>query len=61
MIRDLSGVTDRFCDDEFESDGTMRRLYFRKLTTDKAEAYEPRLTSEAPKKRGVPFEYITII
>jgi hypothetical protein len=56
-----SEVTDRFYNDEFESDGTMRQLFFYNPVTDKAESSDPRLTSEFLKKKGVPFEDIIIV
>jgi hypothetical protein len=51
----------RFYDEEFGTDGTMRKLYFHNRSTNKFSKVDPRMTSKALKRRGVTFEDIIII
>jgi hypothetical protein len=51
----------QFYDEEFETDGTMRELYFHNRSTNKFSQFDPRMTSKALKRRGVAFEDIIII
>jgi hypothetical protein len=51
----------RYYDEEFGTDGTMRRLYFHNRSTNKFSKVDPRMTSKALKRRGVTFEDIIII
>jgi hypothetical protein len=50
-----------YCDEEFEGDGTMRRLRFQNIPTEEETSHDPRPTSEALKASGVLFEDIIII
>jgi hypothetical protein len=51
----------RYYDEEFETDGTMRKLYFHNRSTNNFSYFDPRMTSKALKRRGVAFEDIIII
>jgi hypothetical protein len=46
---------------EFDSDGTMRVLWFQQISTGKATDRDPRMTSSALKERGIILEDIIII
>jgi hypothetical protein len=59
--RYLSKAKRRYYHGEFENDGTMRRLLFKDLSTNKTTKRDPRMTSTALKERGVVFEDIIII
>ena len=51
----------RYYDEEFETDRTMRKLYFHNRSTNDFSYFDPRMTSKALKRRGVAFEDIIII
>jgi len=51
----------QYYDEEFGTDGTMRRLFFHNRSTNKFSKVDPRMTSKALKRRGVAFEDIIII
>ncbi|KAH8795009.1 heterokaryon incompatibility protein-domain-containing protein [Hyaloscypha sp. PMI_1271] len=51
----------QYYDEEFGTDGTMRRLFFHNRSTNEFSKVDPRMTSKALKRRGVAFEDIIII